>query len=318
MIIIACPGQGSQTPGFLEPWLADETARTWLAEVSSQIGCDLIKHGTESDADTIRATNIAQPLIVAAGILTVDAFNRALDELAPETAAAIREKIVFAGHSVGEITAAYAAGVFDSKTALRFVADRANAMQECATAQSTGMAAVLGGETAEVETHLASLDLAPANYNGAGQIVAAGEHENLDKLAAAPLEKTRVIKLQVAGAFHTEFMAPARDALAANREKYASSDPHSPLYTNFDGSTVADGNKYVDLLVAQVASPVRWDLCMEKMLAAGADTLIEAAPAGALAGLARRGMPGVTAHKISSPDDVKSVVATLAAAVKEG
>lgn len=310
MIVITCPGQGSQKPGFLSPWVEVPEHRARLAEMSAAIGVDLLHHGTESDAETIKDTAIAQPLIVAAGILAIDALRAELTAAgAAETARALQ----FAGHSVGEITAAYGAGIFDAATAMRFVAARSRAMQECALAHDTSMAAVLGGEMAELEPQLSQLGLTPANYNGGGQLVVGGSSAAVAELVANPPAKTRVIQLQVAGAFHTAAMAAAREQLQQLQGEFAVSDPAHKIYTNADGSTVSSGSEYLDLLVQQVASPVRWDLCMEAFAADNVTALVEVTPSGALAGLARRGLKGVPCHKIDTPADVAAVAAAMTA-----
>ncbi len=200
MIVVVCPGQGSQTPGFLEPWLADTRFSERLQSISDAAGIDLVAHGTTSDAETIRDTAVAQPLIVAAGILTLQALF----------AEGRREKIAgIAGHSVGEITAAAGAGILNDEDAIRFVRERGTAMAAAAAREPTGMSAVLGGDEAELLVRLAELGLEPANYNGGGQIVVAGAHDALTALGENPPAKTRVVPLQVAGAFHTRYMKPA-------------------------------------------------------------------------------------------------------------
>lgn len=312
MIIVACPGQGSQTPGFLQPWLDNPEARQRLETVSELIGVDLVKHGTESDAETIRATNIAQPLIVAAGMLTLDAIQAELGKLPADQAVSLKEKFIFAGHSVGEVTAAYGAGVFDAETALRFVAARATEMQKCAEAKETSMVAVLGGDQDSVVAHLEGLNLVAANYNGAGQIVAAGDVSAVTELLANPPARARVIPLKVAGAFHTAAMAPAREALAAVAAKFRVSDPSNRILTNFDGSTVRGGQEYLDLLVNQVANPVRWDLCMAAAADAGAEIVAEVAPSGTLVGLAKRAMRGTVQQRLDTPAAVTDFVRNLA------
>ncbi|GAA4171989.1 ACP S-malonyltransferase [Gryllotalpicola koreensis] len=303
MIVFVAPGQGSQTPGFLEPWIADPAAREVVAGWSSAIGIDLITHGTVSDADTIRDTAIAQPLIVAAGLLTARALRAEGVEIG-----------AVAGHSVGEITAAAVAGVLTEEEALAFVRTRALAMADAAAAVPTGMSAVLGGEPDAVVEHITALGLEPANYNGGGQIVVAGELDALAKLSEEPLRGTRVIPLQVAGAFHTRFMAPARKTLRAAASDYSPADPAITLWTNKDGSAVASGSAFLDLVVGQVASPVRWDLDMEAFAAAGVSGIIEFAPAGALVGLAKRGLKGVPAVAIKTPDDLAAAVELTAGA----
>lgn len=296
MIVLTCPGQGAQKPGFLAPWIEDPEHRALLEQLGVAAELDLVRHGTESDADTIRDTAIAQPLIVAAGILAWNA-------LTAEPGVAERIGGV-SGHSVGEITAAYCAGIFDAVTAISFVATRARLMADDAAKVRTSMSAVLGGDQAEVEQRLAELELTPANYNGGGQIVAAGLPEHLEQLAAEPPAKTRVVPLQVAGAFHTTYMASAREALAAKRASFPASDPQRAIWTNRDGGRVESGAEFVDLMVEQVARPVRWDACMTSFADAGATGLVEVTPGGTLVGLAKRALKGTPAVAITAPDDL--------------
>ncbi|SDS79662.1 ACP S-malonyltransferase [Microterricola viridarii] len=302
MIVVVCPGQGSQTPGFLEPWLAEPQFAERLRALSDAAGTDLLAHGTVSDADTIRDTAVAQPLIVAAGILTLQAL----------LAGGRRDKIAgIAGHSVGEITAAAGAGILSDENAIRFVGERGRAMASAAAAQPTGMSAVLGGDEAELLARLAELGLEPANYNGGGQIVVAGALPALAALAEEPPAKARVIPLQVAGAFHTRYMLPAVAHLSEVAATLSPSDPTLPIWTNNDGTRVESGSRFVDLLVGQVSSPVRWDLCMESFAAAGVTGIIELAPAGALTGLAKRALRGVPTVAIKTPDDLPAAFELL-------
>ena len=301
MIVIACPGQGSQTPGFLAPWLELPGARDALGEASEHAGVDLIAHGTESDADTIRDTAIAQPLIVAASLL-------AWRELSARVSIA---DAGIAGHSVGEFAAAAAAGVLTEADALRLVSVRGRAMADAAARVQTGMAAVVGGVEDDVLAKIAAHGLTPANRNGGGQIVAAGPLEALDALAADAPRGARVITLQVAGAFHTEAMASAIPVLREAAEGVTPTDPRHPLWTNADGSLVADGARYVELLVSQIANPVRWDACMEGFQSAGITGLVELAPAGALTGIAKRALKGVPAVAIKTPEDLDAAVALI-------
>ena len=201
MIVVVAPGQGSQTPGFLAPWLESPEAVQHLARLSEATGLDLADLGTAADAETITRTEIAQPLIVAAGLVAAAALERRIEATA--------------GHSVGELTAAAIAGVLTEEDAMRLVTVRGSAMAAAAAAEPTGMAAVLGGDETAVVARLAELDLTPANRNGAGQIVAAGAVGALDGLRAEPPAGARVIPLKVAGAFHTRYMASAVDALAS-------------------------------------------------------------------------------------------------------
>lgn len=302
MLAIVCPGQGSQSEGFLSPWLEDAALATQLSELSEAAGRDLVAAGTTADEESIKDTAVAQPLIVAAGLVTATALF----------GAELPAGAIVAGHSVGEITAAALAGVFTQPEAMRFVALRANGMAEAAAATPTGMAAVLGGDPDEVRAAILSAGLTPANENGGGQIVAAGSLEALADLAEHPPAKTRVIPLKVAGAFHTDFMAPAQGALSELAAGLQPGTPRRTLLSNFDGAGVSDGRAFVDSLVAQVTRPVRWDLCEETMLAQGVTGLLELAPAGTLAGLAKRGMKGVKTFALKTPDQLEDARAFVA------
>ncbi|MBK4346660.1 ACP S-malonyltransferase [Lacisediminihabitans changchengi] len=294
MIVVVCPGQGSQTPGFLTPWLTETRFREQLEAISDGVGIDLVTHGTVSDADTIRDTAVAQPLIVAAGLLSLSALL--------ETRSARIGGV--AGHSVGEVTAAAAAGILSNDDAMTLVRERGTAMAAAAAITETGMSAVVGGVEADLLAKLDILGLYPANFNGGGQIVVAGELPALEALKNDPPAGARVIPLQVAGAFHTRYMQPAVERLrevAGGLEKH---DPNMTIWTNRDGSTVASGTEFIDLLVGQVSSPVRWDKTMDSFAEAGVTGIVELAPAGALVGLAKRGLKGVPTVAVKTPDDL--------------
>ncbi|QWT23455.1 ACP S-malonyltransferase [Subtercola sp. PAMC28395] len=302
MIVIVCPGQGSQTPGFLEPWIAETSFREHLGALGDTAGIDLLAHGTTSDADTIRDTKIAQPLIVAAGLLTLTAL----------LADGRRSRVGgVAGHSVGEITAAAASGILSEHDAMTFVRERGLAMAEAAALAPSGMSAVVGGDEAELLATLATLGLEPANFNGGGQIVVAGDLGALEKLKDLAPRGARVIPLQVAGAFHTQYMAPAVQHLRAVASSLTPADPTIPIWTNRDGGIVDAGPDFVDLLVGQVSSPVRWDRCMQSFHDAGVTGIIEVSPAGALTGLAKRGLKGVPAVAVKTPDDLPAAIELL-------
>ncbi len=266
----------------------------WFTTVA---GIDLLEHGTESDADTIRDTAIAQPLIVASGLAV-------LVELFPKPSDAFPKVSVGAGHSVGEITAAAGTGVITAEQALVFVRERGRQMAAASAVTPTGMSAVVGGDADEVAAAIAAHGLTAANMNTAGQVVAAGTLEQLHALAAAPPAKARVIPLQVAGAFHTHHMAPAVERLASYARAMTTHEARTKLISNRDGHVVRSGREVLDRLVTQVSSPVRWDLCMQTMLDLGVTGLIEIPPAGTLVGLAKRAMPGVELLAIKGPEDL--------------
>lgn len=303
MLAIVCPGQGSQTPGFLAPWLELPSVEGQLAKLSEIAGIDLKAHGTTSDEETIKDTAVAQPLIVAAGLVAAKSlFDVELNTL----------PVILAGHSVGEITASALAGVLTDEEAMTFVRERANSMAAAAAVTPTGMSAVVGGDPADVLAAIEASGATPANVNGAGQTVAAGTFEQLKALADNPPAKARVIPLKVAGAFHTSHMAPAVDALEALKPSLSPQDPTVPLLSNYDGKEVKAGSAVVDSLIAQVSRPVRWDLCMENLVERGVNGVIELAPAGTLAGLAKRGMPGVKTVAVKTPEDLSAALALFA------
>ncbi|MFI2435557.1 ACP S-malonyltransferase [Streptomyces sp. NPDC018693] len=296
MLVLVAPGQGAQTPGFLTPWLELPGAADRVAAWSDAIGLDLAHYGTKADADEIRDTAVAQPLLVAAGLLSAAALGDTAPGLVPGAVA---------GHSVGEITAAAFAGVLDDTAALTLVRGRGLAMAEAAAITETGMSALLGGDPETSVAHLEKLGLTPANINGAGQIVAAGTLEQLAALAEDKPEGVRkVVPLKVAGAFHTHHMGPAVEKLAEAAQALTPADPKLTYVSNKDGQTVATGAEVLDRLVGQVANPVRWDLCMETFKELGVTALLEVCPGGTLTGLAKRALPGVTTLALKTPADL--------------
>ena len=305
VLVLVAPGQGAQTPGFLEPWLDVPGVADRLHWWSALAGLDLVHYGTKADAEEIRDTAVAQPLLVAAGLATASALFTDPEEAAEKLGAV-------AGHSVGEITAAAVSGVLTPEAALAFVRQRGLGMAKAAAVTETGMSAVLGGDQAAVVAHLEGLGLTPANINGAGQIVAAGTREQLDALAADRPAGARVIPLKVAGAFHTHHMGPAVAALGALVPGMTPADPLLPYVSNADGEVVPDGSVIMKRLVAQVSTSVRWDLCMERFKELGVTALLEVAPAGTLVGLAKRALPGVKTLALKTPDDIEAASALIA------
>ncbi|MFE2596469.1 ACP S-malonyltransferase [Streptomyces sp. NPDC059396] len=306
MLVLVAPGQGAQTPGFLTPWLelpgAEDRLRAW----SAAIDLDLVHYGTDADADEIRDTAVAQPLLVAAALLSAR-------QLFPTTGDVAREVGATAGHSVGELAATALAGVVSDDTALGLVRARGLAMAEAAAITATGMSALLGGDPDTTVAHLEKLGLTPANVNGAGQIVAAGTLEQLAALEADKPEGVRkVVALKVAGAFHTHHMAPAVAKLEVATAGLDVADPAVPYVSNRDGQAVTTGAEIVTRLVGQVANPVRWDLCMETFQERGVTALIELCPGGTLTGLAKRALPGVKTLALKTPDHLDAARTLIA------
>ena len=289
MLVLIAPGQGAQTPGMLLPWITNPSNAELLGQWSRAIDLDLLHLGTTADADEIRDTANAQPLIVAAGLLSAGAL-----ELEGKFS-------LVAGHSVGEITAAALAGVLTPVDALRLVRVRGLEMAKAAAQSPSGMSAVLGGDREVVLKAILDAGLVAANDNGGGQIVAAGD---LDALAALAPEGARVRTLQVAGAFHTHFMAPAVTAFANFASTITTADPTVGVLSNRDGQVLTSGSEILDRIVSQVANPVRWDLCMSTMQTSGVTKALEVAPAGTLVGLLKRAVASIEGFAFKSPDDL--------------
>ncbi|MCM0677439.1 acyltransferase domain-containing protein [Micromonospora phytophila] len=295
MLAVLSPGQGSQKPGFLTPWLDLTGTEARLRWWSALAGVDLVHLGTAADADEIKDTARTQPLLVAAALLAAEHLP-------------MYDVTLTVGHSVGELGAAALAGVLPAEAAITLAGVRGREMAAACALEPTGMAAVLGGDPDEVLAAIATHGLHPANRNGAGQIVAAGAVAGLEKLAAEPPAKTRVIRLQVAGAFHTPYMAPAEAALAAVAAGITPADPTRILLSNLDGAAVNHGRDMVQRLVRQVTAPVRWDLCMRTLADLGVTGVIELPPAGTLAGLVKRELKGTAGAPeivtLNTPDDL--------------
>jgi [acyl-carrier-protein] S-malonyltransferase len=297
VLVIVAPGQGAQTPGFLTPWLEDPVFAArfdWLATVA---GLDLAHYGTQADAETIRDTKVAQPLLVATGLVA------ALD-LFPHPADAFSRIGAVAGHSVGELTAAAGARAITAEQAMVLVRERGNAMADAAAVTATGMTAVLGGDRDEVLAAVERHGLTAANDNGPGQVVAAGTMEQLAAFAEDPPAKARLMPLSVAGAFHTSHMGPAVDRLASLARSVSTHDPRTPVISNRDGQVVHDGRDVLRRIVGQIANPVRWDLCMETMSDLGVTGILEMPPAGTLTGIAKRALKGVETFALKTPDQL--------------
>jgi [acyl-carrier-protein] S-malonyltransferase len=285
VLAVLSPGQGSQKPGFLTPWLELSGAEARLRWWSALAGVDLIHLGTQADADEIKDTARTQPLLVAAALLAGEHLP-------------MYDVGLVAGHSVGELAAAALAGIVPSEAAVALAGVRGREMAAACALEPTGMSAVLGGDPEEVLAAIDRLGLYPGNRNGAGQVVAAGSRDALAKLAEEPPAKARVIALQVAGAFHTPYMAPAEQALAAVAGGVTVADPSRIIVSDLDGSAVIHGREMLQRLVRQVTAPVRWDLVMKTLQDAGVTGVIELPPAGTLAGLIKRELKSTGAPEI--------------------
>ena len=301
MLAIIAPGQGAQTPGMLAPWIEDASSRELLIEWSDAIGLDLLHLGVHADGDEIKDTAHAQPLIVAAGLLSARALN------------AQGKFALVAGHSVGEITAAAIAGVLTPLDAMKLVRTRGVEMAKAAALAPAGMSAVLGGDREVVLKAIADAGLVAANDNGGGQIVAAGD---LTTLASLAPEGARVRALAVAGAFHTSYMQPAVEPMRALAASMQVNDASVGVLSNKDGAVITSGREILDRIVNQIANPVRWDLCMQTLADQSVTGVIEVAPAGTLVGLIKRAVPTIEQCALKSPAEVEA--ATTFAATHGG
>lgn len=308
VLALLSPGQGSQAPGMLVPWLELPGVAARLRWFCTIAGLDLVRLGTAADADEIRDTAVTQPLLVAA------ALAAAAELELPEVTA----DVVTAGHSVGELAAAALAGVLAPEAAVALAGLRGREMAAACALAPTGMSAVLGGDPDEVASGIEALGLTPANRNGAGQIVAAGSAEQLAALSATPPGGGKVRPLTVAGAFHTPYMAAAEEALGAVAGGISPGDPELLLLSNADGTAVPTGAEAVERLVRQVTRPVRWDLCQATLRDLGVTAVIELPPAGTLTGLARRELRGVEIVAMKTPDDLAAARALIARATHGG
>jgi [acyl-carrier-protein] S-malonyltransferase len=304
MIALLAPGQGTQSPGMLTPWLALDGAPERVTAWSEATGLDLRWLGTTADAEQVRDTAVTQPLTVALSLLAAEELARRVD-LAAEAPVA--------GHSVGELTAVAVAGVLTADEAVAFAAVRGREMAASCAREPTGMSAVLGGEPEEVTAVLAELGLEVANHNGAGQIVAAGPTDALAALAARQPAHARVVALPVAGAFHTRFMAPAEHALARYAAQLTAKDPARPLLSNAEGHVVTEGAEMLRRLVAQVTKPVRWDCCMATLRALAVTATVELPPAGTLSALVKRDLKGTVTLALKAPEDLDKVADLICA-----
>jgi [acyl-carrier-protein] S-malonyltransferase len=296
VIALLAPGQGSQTPGMLAPWLELPGASDRLSSWSQISGLDLVRLGTTASAEEITDTAVTQPLVVAATLLAHQELQR--------RGLFADAEIVTAGHSVGEIAAYAIGGVLSADDAVALAATRGAEMAKACALEPTGMSAVLGGEEAEVLARLEDLELVPANRNAAGQIVAAGRIDALEKLAENPPAKARVRQLATAGAFHTHFMSSALDPYAAAAANASTGEPTAVVLSNADGQPVASASDAMTKLVAQLTRPVRWDLCTETLRQRNVTAIVEFPPAGTLTGIAKRELRGIGTHAVKSPADL--------------
>lgn len=299
LLVIVAPGQGAQTPGMFSSWLSDETFRSVVDEAQRTTGIDLEYLGTRADADEIRETKNAQPLLVTSALGSFKMLSSRIE---------LPDSTLVAGHSVGEIVSLAISNVLSFADAFRLVARRAESMHVATGLAHTSMAAVLGGERNEVLSHLRSMHLVAANENGAGQIVAAGSADDIARLLQEPPTGARVRALSVAGAFHTDYMKPAQGPVLNLVSTLEVSEPNFRVISNKEGAIVDSGRDLVDRIVSQIAAPVRWDLCMQTMQHEGVTGLLELFPGGTLTGIAKRALTDIETFSVTGPETIDDAV----------
>ncbi|HEY1110004.1 MAG TPA: ACP S-malonyltransferase [Opitutaceae bacterium] len=277
-------GQGAQKVGMGKSLVENSAAaRNLYDEAGRVLGWDLAKVSFEGPEAELTQTKVCQPALFVHGLALLAALREAGKVPAGEPTMAL-------GLSLGEVTAYCAAGVFDFATGLKIVAERGRLMQVACEQTTGGMAAIIGEERAKVQELCKEFDIEAANFNAPGQIIVSGEKAKVDALVAVAKDRgvKKLMALNVAGAYHSRLMEPARAAFAAYLDGIAFSAPKFTVFTNTTGQAISDPAAIKAALVKQVVSSVLWEDCMRSSAAAGATGYWELGPGGVLAGLARR------------------------------
>ena len=277
-------GQGAQKVGMGKSLHENSAAvRALYDEAGDVLGWDLRKICFDGPESALTQTKICQPALFVHGLALLAALNEKNDPAAATAKYAL-------GLSIGEITALTAAGVFDFATGLRVVAERGRLMQMACEASRGGMAAIMGESRETVAALCERFDLETANFNCPGQIIISGEKQKItDAIAGAKAGGIKkVMELNVAGAYHSRLMAPARDAFAKFLENIPFAAPRMTVFTNTTGKAISDPADIRDALARQIVSPVLWEDCIVNARQAGASAFLELGPGGVLAGHVRR------------------------------
>jgi [acyl-carrier-protein] S-malonyltransferase len=310
MLAFTFPGQGSQRPGMGRPWV-DHESWELVDEASAVADRDVARLLLDADADELKDTRNAQLTTFVSSLMVLDAVER----LGLEPA-------YCGGHSLGEYTALTAAGALSFEDGVRLVCERADAMHNAGTENPGTMSAVLGldDDLVEVACRRADSDVWVANFNAPGQVVIAGSPEGVAAAAAHAKElgAKKVMPLPVSGAFHTPFMAPARDRL---RKAIAEANPRDtdvPVVSNVDALAHDQGGEWASLLSAQLSSPVRWKHCLLTLEEAGVTDFIELGPGGVLSGMAKRTLDSARTISVATPDELDKLIEFVSAGVSLG
>jgi len=298
------PGQGSQRPGMGRPWL-DHPSWEVVEEAAEVSGRDVARLLLDAEQEELTRTANAQLATFVLSLMVLDAVERVGIEPS-----------VCAGHSLGEYSALTASGALAYEDGVRLVLERGDAMNDAAEERPGTMAAILGADddTVEAACQRAEGEVWVANYNAPGQVVIAGTAESVEAASALAKEAgaRKVMPMQVAGAFHTALMAPARARLRKALSDTTFNDPETPVVANVDARTHDKGAEWPSLLSAQLCGPVRWRQSLTVLGGMGAEPLVELGPGGVLSGLARRTLPSATALAVQKPEDVDELLSVLA------
>jgi [acyl-carrier-protein] S-malonyltransferase len=282
------PGQGAQTVGMGRELDAElPQVRALFDQAESILGIDLRRLCFEGPAEALEATDVSQPAIFVASLAALEGLKATQPEIVSACLGA-------AGLSLGEYTALAFAGSIDFESGLKLVRRRGQAMQAAALARKSGMVSVLGLDNAAVDELCRRVAPAgrlwKANLLGPGNVVVSGDAPALDHVEpiATELGAMKVVRLRVAGAFHSELMKPADLELAAALALTPMTPPRISVYSNVDASPHAEPDDLRRTLVAQVLQGVRWEESMRRMIADGFDTFYEIGPGRVLTGLLKR------------------------------
>ncbi len=304
MLAFTFPGQGSQRPGMGRPWV-DHESWELVGEASDIAERDLGRLLLDAEADELKDTRNAQMTTFVSSLMVVDAVERLGIEAA-----------YCAGHSLGEYTALVATGALSFEEGVRLVAERADAMHDAGLEHHGTMSAVLGldDDKVEVACRLADDEVWVANFNAPGQVVIAGSEDGVRQASehAKQLGAKRVMPLPVSGAFHTPYMAPARDRLRKAIAEAAPRDTDVPVVSNVDALPHHHGGEWSSLLSAQLSSPVRWKHCLLTLGDKGVTDFAELGPGGVLTGMAKRTVSGSRAVSLAVPDDLDRLLELVA------
>ncbi len=303
-IAFTYPGQGSQAPGMGAPW-TEHPSWELVGEAGEVAERDVARLLLEADAEELKETRNAQLSTFVLSMVVLDAVERLGIE-----------PTMHAGHSLGEYSALVGSGAVSFADGVRLVTERGNAMQAAADATPGTMAAVLGldDELVELACQKSKQDVFVANFNAPGQVVIAGTVEGVT--AAGELAKSlgakRIMPIKVGGAFHTPFMAAARERLHKALADVDFRPPSTPVVANVDGALHSGANEWIRLLSDQLTSPVRWRQSLHTMEDAEASLLLELGPGTVLTGMAKRTVGSIANASVSDPASLDRLLEKLA------